>query len=100
MPCYDDRNEPAYVAADVRRDCRHNSDVADLLCSVLRHYPNIVHEMLDDVCEVRGLRTWWKEHQERDHIKAKNEKQEKKRKSANKLATLNKLAKELRKKVV
>lgn len=69
MPCYDERSSPEYAVEAARLDFRHNSDVAEMLCGLLRsmsHPQRIVH-----VPNVPGLARWWQQHQERDRIKAK-----------------------------
>lgn len=76
MPCYDERNSPSYVreetAKEVRRDCRHNSDVAELLCTTLKALGvagrGQVLPYHPDVAK------WWAEHQTRDAAKAKKPK--------------------------
>lgn len=70
MPCHDTRNEPSYVAEEVRRDCRHNSDVAELLCSTMRSMTT--RELALVTSQVKGLGQWWDEHLERDRKKAKD----------------------------
>lgn len=64
MPCYDERNEPAYVRAEAQREWTHNSPVAELLCSVMKG----MHQQSRDkvLKEVPGLTKWWVDHQERD----------------------------------
>ena len=76
MPCYDSRNDPENIWDEARRDFRHNSDVAEMLCTVLRLPRNS-----DLLHEVPGLSRWWKEHQERDARKKAREE----RKHANNL---------------
>lgn len=61
MPCYDERNEPDHVRDEAFREFRHNSPVADMLCSVLRTMtPFQISQLRADV------REWWAEHQRRD----------------------------------
>jgi len=62
MPCYDSRSDAntSEGRAEMRKDFRHNSDVAEMLCGMCR------------VVEARGLfiptdvYEWWKEHKARD----------------------------------
>lgn len=64
MPCYDNRNEPEEVAASTRRECRHNSDVAELLCYVLTQLQSV---QIANLCKRNtDLRSWWREHKARD----------------------------------
>lgn len=78
MPCHDPRNEPSYVAEEVRRDCRHNSDVAELLCYILTNYQSV-----RNVAAVhQPLAQWWSEHQERDRRKAKAAREREEREQA------------------
>lgn len=55
MPCYDSRNEPSYLA----KEFRHNSDVAQMLCHILKNYP-------EAACTAE-IQEWWKEHKKRDN---------------------------------
>lgn len=64
MPCYDSRNEPSYLLREAKRDFRHNSDVAQMLCDILKYKP----ELIDYTPEIQR---WWKEHKERDADRAK-----------------------------
>lgn len=65
MPCYDPDSRPDAVRAEVLKEIRHNSDVAELLCEACR--------MLADDNRMRlmspALQVWWKEHQERDALR-------------------------------
>lgn len=73
MPCYDGRENERQILctyeheARIRKDCRHNSDVAELLCWTLTNTPAAQRTQL--LTENRSLRIWWKEHQERDAAK-------------------------------
>lgn len=61
MPCYDHRDSPSEVREEARKDFRHNSDVAEMLCHVLTHtHPSAIATMPEN------LRVWWTEHQTRD----------------------------------
>lgn len=72
MPCYDSRSDPDYVREDARREFRHNSDVAELLCFVLSHPMSVVQACLNNN---PALAKWWAEHAERDRKKAVDERQ-------------------------
>jgi hypothetical protein len=61
MPCYDERNAPSYVEKEVRRDARHNSDVAEMLCWIIKNNKKLTTNKDIDV--------WWLEHQIRDKNK-------------------------------
>jgi len=62
MPCYDSRNEPAYVTAEAKREFRHNSDVAEMLCWVM-----VQIERGEPITEIPvELAGWWIEHKKRD----------------------------------
>ena len=71
MPCYDGReNERQVLVNDVDRErlrkaWRHNSDVAELLCTVLKGTPKATLAKMP-----REVQMWWKEHQERDAKRA------------------------------
>lgn len=73
MPCYDPRdNSPAASehAGFVRgiTEAQHNSQVAQLLCSVMK---TIHPKDVEPLCNhIPGLKNWWTEHQERDRLKA------------------------------
>ena len=77
MPCYDGRDDdPRYNGIDdarkqgqteARADCRHNSDVAELLCWVM-HSLN-VEQSSSRRNHNPALNKWWKEHQECDKRK-------------------------------
>lgn len=79
MPCYDSRNDPAYVREEALAEGRdklrkaqvewtHNSPVAELLCSTLKQLsPFAIGRLPHEV------RAWWIVHQERDAEKARKE---------------------------
>jgi hypothetical protein len=61
VPCYDSRNEPAYVRAEARKEWRHNSDVAQMLCTILKECrPETIATLPEEIQQ------WWAEHQARD----------------------------------
>lgn len=74
MPCYDGReNERQVLVNDVdrerlRKEWRHNSPVAELLCYLLKNSPAARNEHCQNNPK---LAKWWAEHQERDRRKAK-----------------------------
>lgn len=98
MPCYDERNSPGYVVEEVRKDCRHNSDVAELLCYVLSDLPQGILAGLTR--QKPELHVWWQEHQRRDAAKKASEDRAKREaKAAKEINDLTKqLAKQIRKK--
>ena len=61
MPCYDNRDSPSEVRAEARKDFRHNSDVAEMLCHVLTHVPPSDIQTMP-----KNIQVWWTEHQARD----------------------------------
>jgi hypothetical protein len=73
MPCYDGRENERQILCTyehedrIRKDCRHNSDVAELLCWALKNMDGV--ERFELLTENRSLRIWWQEHQERDAAK-------------------------------
>lgn len=69
MPCHDSRDDPSNVWADAKADARHNSDVAELLCSVCKWMESCGSPMAPK------LAVWWREHKDRDRKKAEQEKQ-------------------------
>lgn len=71
MPCYDERNDPAYQIAEARKDWVHNSPVAELLCGLLTSMTNL--ERAPFLAMQPRLRAWWIEHQKRDADKVKRE---------------------------
>jgi hypothetical protein len=76
MPCYDHRDSPEEVREEAYRDFRHNSDVAEMLCSICKQAP--VQEKW--IFNVPGVEQWWKEHQIRDAKKRQYEQEEKRNK--------------------
>lgn len=72
MPCYEPRDSPSSLRTEFeterkqfRQQFRHSSDVAQLLCEVMRY--------LEEQLLVRNnqhlspeLKQWWAEHQARD----------------------------------
>lgn len=75
MPCYDSRNDPSNVWADAKADARHNSDVAEILCTLCKA---IERDDLYRNLMTPPLRQWWVEHQERDRKKAEQERRDSK----------------------
>lgn len=61
MPCYDPT--PDEIVEHARRDFRHNSDVAELLCAVLKQIDRSAFTWTPE------LKLWWYEHQCRDMVK-------------------------------
>jgi len=70
MPCYDGRENERQVLCTyehedrIRKDCRHNSDVAELLCWTLKNMNS--NERATLLYNNRSLRLWNREHEERD----------------------------------
>lgn len=76
MPCYDPQNTYSQGKADgaadterrLRAEFRHNSDVAQMLCEVMRYLED--QYLIDNNQHLSPeLRAWWREHQERDRAK-------------------------------
>lgn len=68
MPCYDSRNEPDYVRAEARREFRHNSDVAEMLCWLM-----VKIQAQEPITEIPiELATWWIEHKARDEARVES----------------------------
>lgn len=61
MPCYDNRDSPSEVREEARKDFRHNSDVAEMLCHVLSNIHPFAIATLPE-----NIQQWWQEHQIRD----------------------------------
>lgn len=83
MPCYTEVTEED-IAARYRSEFRHNSDVAEMLCSVLRKEERegvLIAEWYGDT-----VARWWKEHQERDRKKNEAERKAKKERDKRKAA--------------
>lgn len=66
MPCYDSRDSPSYVREEARAEFRHNSDVAEMLCSVLSQLA-----AGNGVTISAEMQLWWSEHQQRDNLRGK-----------------------------
>ena len=85
MPCYDSRNDPAYVATEAReqalRDSTHNSPVAELLCWTISHMELPTRAKF--LTANPTLARWWREHQERDRKKAEKERDAAQKKAHN-----------------
>ena len=61
MPCYDPRDDADNVRAAALKEFRHNSPVAEMLCSVLKQiHPSNIQKLPVNV------QVWWNEHQARD----------------------------------
>lgn len=71
MPCYDPPR-PEDVSRENREHFRHNSDVAEILCTICKRMGNGWVAQFKD----QDLIQWWREHQERDLKKAAQEKKE------------------------
>lgn len=80
MPCYDHRNDPSYIRAELQEDTKrqvekarvsflHNSPVAELLCFTLSNLDEATRRELINGEPKLGY--WWRDHQERDR-KRKN----------------------------
>lgn len=75
MPCYDSRDDEPYRSAQVveeaRREFTHNSPVAELLCTVMKHLQN-EHSRgyVSVLANHPEVSKWWADHQERDRRKA------------------------------
>lgn len=65
MPCYDERGSgrTEYVRV-TPKEYRHNSPVAQMLCTILKRHPELARINND-------IRQWWKEHKERDKKEGK-----------------------------
>lgn len=69
MPCYEPRRDNhAEVRAECAREFRHNSDVAQMLCEVMRHLQRVTgRHMPSMLAELSPeLQQWWYEHKQRD----------------------------------
>lgn len=75
MPCYDERNDPSYIRAELQEDTRrkveearvsflHNSPVAELLCFVMTN--TVPSKRAPLLAANSKLACWWRDHQERD----------------------------------
>ena len=64
MPCYDIRNSREYIVDEARIEYRHDSDVAELLCDLMKQIADGKITYLSP-----ELLTWWDEHQRRDALK-------------------------------
>lgn len=73
MPCYDSRNDPAYIREEAREAFTHNSPVADLLCFTMKHVASQTRAALIEANP--KLAKWWSDHQERDRKVAKEQKE-------------------------
>lgn len=61
MPCYDSRDTSDSILSSARHDFRHNSDVAEMLCDLLKNFS------LTQISELPvSTKLWWIEHQKRD----------------------------------
>jgi len=84
MPCYDERNEPAYVRAEAEREWMHNSPVAELLCSVMRRLEREgmkPYTAASSMCNKDpALARWWRDHLARDRARQEKVKKIAKRK--------------------
>lgn len=72
MPCYDSRDtDRSYISAEAVKEARitfrHNSDVAELLCSTLKQLERI--GQIDIINS--ATQQWWDEHKLRDAAKGK-----------------------------
>lgn len=80
MPCYTEP-DPEGDYHRMQENFRHNSDIAEMLCTTLARYKKIRPNfsfcalMMDNP----EIAKWWEEHKERDRKKAESEKQEKDR---------------------
>lgn len=65
MPCYDPEDRPSRILERAKAQCRHNSDVAQILCEVMTKVMarGNLPEFSDDAMK------WWQEHTERDKAK-------------------------------
>lgn len=77
MPCYTEVTEEER-AAGYRREFRHNSDVAQMLCKVLR-WCEAFPMSTGDISHHFGkeVKDWYVEHKERDLKKAEQEQKDK-----------------------
>jgi hypothetical protein len=62
MPCYDGRESQHFAVEEARREFRHNSDVAEMLCRLMRQLESNADELEIPV----SLQMWWYEHKQRD----------------------------------
>jgi hypothetical protein len=72
MPCYDHRDhDTSYIREAAMNEFRHNSHVAQMLCTALRALEVEGYPLDSD------MRQWLREHKARDAAKAKKEQEEK-----------------------
>lgn len=66
MPCYDSRDSPEYKVQEARRDFRHNSDVAEMLCYLLKQVDAVKAGEEFELKLTPQIMLWWQEHKIRD----------------------------------
>lgn len=67
MPCYDSRTEPAYVAAEVRKQMQPRLDAATrAACEALTLLDELSEQFNRKIRLSPQTRAWWEEHQELD----------------------------------
>lgn len=79
MPCYLVTDPPSREEVEVswRKEFRHNSDVAEMLCYLLANHFTELPEKGMKRCVLdlpENVQKWWQEHKARDEAKAKREK--------------------------
>jgi hypothetical protein len=68
MPCYTEPESPGEIEDRIRKDCRHNSEVAAMLCAILKAVSPSNHVVFG---AHPGISLWWSEHVHRDKEKAR-----------------------------
>ena len=69
MPCYDSRNDGAYVYAEAMKQIDELTDMLCKLCQAVEGYkPELIQQH-------STLSTWWQEHQRQDLARQRREQQ-------------------------
>lgn len=67
MPCYDPRDSEEGRIDNARKAFRHNSDIAEMLCDLMKRLDPA------DVAQLPlATQQWWVEHQQRDAARSSN----------------------------
>lgn len=86
MPCYDARDHDTGAAREegreqARRDAVHNSVPAELLCWTMQNMD--LSDRASLLSANKELAKWWRDHQERDRLKAIREREAREKKQHN-----------------